>query len=158
MASVRSRVANLREFKPDLTVEELKNALVSALEEVYGLEAKRISKEDLDLERLAEKQEKYASWDWLYGKRIQFQYQASKRFSWGGMELWFQVQSGRIRALKVYSDSLKPGLMEIIEDSLTGVCYNRDDLLAAMGEISGSSREETTMLQDLEDWFGSMEL
>ena len=48
--------------------------------------------------------------------------------------------------------------MEIIEDSLTGVCYNRDDLLAAMGEISGSSREETTMLQDLEDWFGSMEL
>ena len=158
VASVRSRVANLREFKPDLTVEELKNALVSALEEVYGLEAKRISKEDLDLERLAEKQEKYASWDWLYGKRIQFQYQASKRFSWGGMELWFQVQSGRIRALKVYSDSLKPGLMEIIEDSLTGVCYNRDDLLAAMGEISGSSREETTMLQDLEDWFGSMEL
>ena len=99
VASVRSRVANLREFKPDLTVEELKNALVSALEEVYGLEAKRISKEDLDLERLAEKQEKYASWDWLYGKRIQFQYQASKRFSWGGMEHWFQVQSGRIRAL-----------------------------------------------------------
>ena len=102
---------------------------------------------------LAEKQEKYASWDWLYEKRIQFQYQASKRFPWGGMELWFQVRGGRIRALKVYSDSLKPGLMEIIEDSLTGVCYNRDDLLAAMGEIPGSSREETTMLQDLEDWF-----
>lgn len=158
VASVRSRVANLREFKPDLTVEELKNALVSALEEVYGLEAKRISKEDLDLNGLAEKQEKYASWDWLYGKRIQFQYQASKRFPWGGMELWFQVRGGRIRALKIYSDSLKPGLMEIIEDSLTGVCYNRNDLLAAMGEIPGSSREETTMLQDLEDWFGSMEL
>ena len=52
VASVRSRVANLREFKPDLTVEELKNALVSALEEVYGLEAKRISKEDLDLNGL----------------------------------------------------------------------------------------------------------
>ena len=158
VASVRSRVANLREFKPDLTVEELKNALVSALEEVYGLEAKRISKEDLDLNGLAEKQEKYASWDWLYGKRIQFQYQASKRFPWGGMELWFRVRGGRIEALKIYSDSLKPGLMEIIEDSLTGVCYNRDDLLAAMGEIPGNSREETTMLQDLEDWFGSMEL
>ena len=138
VASVRSRVANLREFKPDLTVEELKK--------------------DLDLNGLAEKQEKYASWDWLYGKRIQFQYQASKRFPWGGMELWFRVRGGRIEALKIYSDSLKPGLMEIIEDSLTGVCYNRDDLLAAMGEIPGNSREETTMLQDLEDWFGSMEL
>ena len=49
VSSVKSRVTNLVEFVPDLTVARLKEALKESFEEVYGLKAGILTKEDLDL-------------------------------------------------------------------------------------------------------------
>ena len=39
VSSVRSRVANLTEFRPDLTIDLMKEKMISAFETVYGLKA-----------------------------------------------------------------------------------------------------------------------
>ena len=46
--SVRSRVANLREFSQDITVEAMKQRLEAAFEKVYGGPVEKLREEDLD--------------------------------------------------------------------------------------------------------------
>ena len=47
VTSVKSRVANLCEFKPDITLEEVKSALVEAFSKVYGQPAVRMEEGEL---------------------------------------------------------------------------------------------------------------
>ena len=50
--SVRARVTNLTEYAPDLTVDVLKQKLLEAFEEVYGLKANILKDTDLDAEEV----------------------------------------------------------------------------------------------------------
>ena len=64
--SVASRVTNLSELNPELTVERMKTALVEAFAEEYG-RAEAYPEEATDLERLERIRERFASWEWRYG-------------------------------------------------------------------------------------------
>ena len=55
--SVKSRVTNLKEYLPELTLEELKKALRESFEEVYGLKAEEKKMEDLDAAKIEEKRQ-----------------------------------------------------------------------------------------------------
>lgn len=46
--SVKSRVVNIKELVPDITVDRMKEALREAFEEVYGGQAEVLSMEKLD--------------------------------------------------------------------------------------------------------------
>lgn len=52
--SVKSRVTNLVDYIPDLTLEALKKALREAFEEVYGLTSNECKMEDLDQKEIEE--------------------------------------------------------------------------------------------------------
>lgn len=161
VASVKSRVANLKDFLPDLTIQELKKALRAAFEEVYGCPSRELRREDFDQEEIERAREKYASWEWLYGKRLQFQYELSHRFSWGGLQFQFQIQGGRIQDLRVYSDSLKPELVEEIGRRLPGLRYDREEICRKLEEFRGSLEDhpqEQEMLQEILAWFRTIEL
>lgn len=67
--SVRSRVANLREFSQDITVETMKQRLEAAFEKVYGGPVEKLREEDLDQKALEVLEEKYASFQWRLGKK-----------------------------------------------------------------------------------------
>ena len=105
--SVKSRVTNLVDYIPDLTLEALKKALREAFEEVYGLTSNECKMEDLDQKEIEMRTKHFSSWDWRFGRKIDFQYEISKRFSWGQMNIQFQVDKGKISDVNVYSDSLK---------------------------------------------------
>ena len=49
---MKSRVTNLKEYLPELTLEELKKALRESFEEVYGLKAEEKKMEDLDAAKI----------------------------------------------------------------------------------------------------------
>ena len=76
--SVRSRVANLTDFNKDITLESLKKSLFEAFEEVYNLKANVIEFEDLNQEDIEKRTAHFASWDVIFGKRIDFQHEVSK--------------------------------------------------------------------------------
>ena len=127
--SVRSRVANLREFVPELTVEQLKKALTEAFSEVYGLPAAEMPVPGGDaVEALRQKN---ASWDWNYGSRPLCTARAEGRFSWGSAEVLLTVTEGRIASVKVYSDAMDESLAENLEDALRGRKMTLEDLQQA---------------------------
>ena len=72
VSSVKSRVANLKEFRPDLTVGKIREALLDAFAEIYGLEAQELSEKSLPDAEIKMLTAKFESWDWKYGRRIPF--------------------------------------------------------------------------------------
>ena len=104
--SVRSRVINLCELKPELTAEDMEQAMVTAFEKVYGLSAEKCSMEALECEELSRHHEHFASWEWNYGRNIPFTASCSRRFGWGEVTLQFSVDNGIVNDAAVWTDAL----------------------------------------------------
>lgn len=158
IASVRSRVTNLTAYNRSLTIEQLKTALRETFEEVYGLESKVIREEEMDQEAVHTLYEKYASWDWIYGRQFEFQYEVSERFAWGQVDVQFQVDRGMIMDAAVYSDSLKPEVIQMLPEKLKGIRYNNQIMKERIGELHSQESQEEQMFRDIEEWLGRVEL
>lgn len=156
--SVRSRVKNLSDYVPDLTVESLKNALKESFEDVYGHTVKGKKEKDLDQKELEALHEKFSSWEWIYGRKIDFQYEMEKRFPWGQVELQLRVESGRIEEAQVYSDALRPEIIQEISRCLKNVRYNNCDIRAGLERYPSSDQEGKAMMEDVRGWLGAVEL
>lgn len=118
--SVRARVVNLKEFVPNLTVQRLASALISALPAVYSAGEGIPAIQDLDPKAfdLGDLRAKYASDAWLYGPKLPFTLSCEDRFPWGGIELQLQVENGIIQSAKVYTDAMDETLAPRIEAAL----------------------------------------
>ena len=149
VSSVKSRVTNLVEFVPDLTVARLKEALKESFEEVYGLKAGILTKEDLDQDALQKGRDRFISWEWLYGHNPTFKNEMSFRFDWGGIDLCFSVEKGIIKEAVFYSDSLNPELMLALPEHLTGVIYQKDAICKALASHETADPQEQQMLSDI---------
>lgn len=156
--SVRSRVKNLSDYEPDLTVESLKNALKESFEDVYGYTVKEKKEKDLDQKELEALHEKFRSWEWIYGRKIDFQYEMEKRFPWGQVELRLRVEGGRIEEAQAYSDALRPEIIQEISRRLKNVRYNNCDIRAGLDLYRPSDQEGKAMMEDVRGWLGAVEL
>ncbi len=141
--SVRSRVVNLREIQPEITVDSLKNAMKTAFFQIYGPGEEMALPEDLDsLTR------RYGSWEWIYGQRLPFTWARELRFPWGGVQMELQVESGVIRGGRVYTDAMDWTLAPRLEAALTGCRFRDADL---QGRITETLPE---LAEDLTQFFG----
>lgn len=156
--SVRSRVTNLIDYNPKLTIDQLKKALRETFEEVYGHKSRIIKEDELDQAAVRSLYEKYSSWDWVYGRKFEFQYEVSERFGWGQVDLQFQVDSGMITDLAVYSDSLKPEVIQELPEKLKGIRYNNQAMGEKLGELHSEEKQKEAMFRDMERWIRGVEL
>ena len=137
--SVRSRVVNLSELNPQITVDSLKEALISAFSKVYSLPAERL--EELpDNDTIRALAHRNGSWEWNYGRKMPFTWEWEHRFPWGNVQLGLQVDAGVIRHAKVWSDAMDYQLSERLENRLTGLRFRREDLVSA-APAEGQARE-----------------
>ena len=113
--SVQSRVCNLKELNPEITVEAMKVALRDAFEKEYGAYERIGLVEDADVQATYNM---YASWDWRYGKSPECEVVHSKRFSWGEVQVHLKLKNLYIEECKVYSDSLDVEFPEKLESVL----------------------------------------
>lgn len=114
VASVRSRVVNLKELKPDLTVTVLKAALVNAFGEVYGLPVHRMEEASLDTAVLADCLAQFSSPRWTYGSSRPLDYSREARFDWGTVRLDYSLKGDTISEAALWSDGLDAeGLSQI---------------------------------------------
>lgn len=135
--SVKSRVTNLKTLNPEITIESLAEALVEAFQQVYGLKAGERTLEEMSQDLLQSKIDRFSSWEWIYGRKIDFQYELTGKTEAGEVTLQLQVSSGIIEDLVVYSDSLDDKASEKIAELLRGTKYSADVIdkaLAALGE------------------------
>ena len=132
--SVRSRVMNLRELNPDITIEQLKAALAEAFSRVYGFRVSRIPEDALDPERIRALAERNRSWEWLYGRKLPFTLSCEERFPWGELQIQLQIEEGAIRRAKLYSDAMDWEFIPVLEQALTGCRLEPRELGARLTE------------------------
>jgi len=149
--SVRSRVRNLADLCPDLTVLALAGAMARAFVADYG-PAEPLSPADLDAGRLARLEAKYASWDFRLGKALPFDATLQRRFDWGGVTLELGLEGGAVVRAGVYSDAMDEAMIERIAPALTGVRYENQALGAALRGLGHPQANE------LADWLETTDL
>lgn len=148
--SVVSRVANLGDLCPALTVERMKGSLAKAFESEYG-KCEPLSLSLIDQNELKAKRRTYASWDWKFGRTPAFNVSFENRLSFGCLELLLNVQNGIVTSAACYTDAMDDALAGRVEALLTGCVYNSGalfDRLATAGsaeerEIAGFLTEQT---------------
>lgn len=126
--SVRSRVMNLREKLPDLTIDRLKEVLLVAFSQVYGYPVEMMGEASLNVSRVEELRAHYGSWDWLFGRKIPMTFQVEAHFSWGSFSMELQADEGRVSDCRVYSDSMDWDAFPALEQSLIGCTFTLEEL------------------------------
>ncbi|MCD2493422.1 lipoate--protein ligase [Lacrimispora sp. NSJ-141] len=147
--SVRSRVANLSEYCPDVNIRMMEELMEKAFSLVYGLPIKRIAEEGLPEGFLRQEEKKFSSWEWNFGKKSDLQYEIRKRFSWGEIELQYQVDRGILAECRIYSDAMEPGWIESLRDSLTGIPYRAGDIYGALMRLAERNPDRAGQTEDV---------
>lgn len=137
--SVRSRVVNLKELCPTLTIQRMKEEMLRAFQTVYQMESQELSAEAFDKNYVNQLRERNASWEWNYGKSLPSTFSCEDRFSWGGIELRLQVEKGCVAEVEIYSDAMQWNIAQALRDQLRGCTFRQQELQAA---ISGCDLPE----------------
>ena len=87
VASVRARVGNLADFCPGLTIPQLRQALVEAFGQVYGLPVHTMTEGEADPRLLAQFQAQFSDPAWTYGDSPHLDTSREARFAWGTLAL-----------------------------------------------------------------------
>lgn len=139
VTSVRSRVVNLKELAPHLTIDLMKQYMAKAFSEVYGRKAATLELTDADLTAIAALKETYGSWEYLFGTPLPFSFQCESHFPWGHIQLQLDAKNGEVISAKVYSDSMDWTLPETVENALVGCRFDSTQMQAA---LRGTSLDE----------------
>lgn len=149
--SVRSRVINLTEEKPGLTIEGIQDVMAASFKEIYGgnPDIERIN--PLEYEEIEDLYDKYSSWDWRYGQTPDFDITFDKRFDWGEIEIGLAAKRGYIESAAVYSDAMEADLIEEMGKVLEGLPFNMEEIITALSAV-GESEIEEEILKDVCNW------
>lgn len=156
--SVRSRVTNLDTFAPDLTIDALKEKLLEAFEEEYLLTAEVRKAEELDQEEIAGNQKRFSSWDWIFGKKIDFQHELSHKFPWGQVTLQFAVKNGKIEDVNAFSDAMLQSPICEIPGYLKKIRYKKQSICAELGLYWSADENEKKMVEDIAEWIKTIDI
>ncbi len=148
--SVRSRVTNLTEYNPTLSIEIMKMELMEAFEAVYGITPEPLILEESNLSVLDELETKFASQDWIFGKKLEFNYSMDSRFAWGDIDIKLVIQAGMIKDCSVYSDALEIDLFDLIANTLTGGRFASIDMCQSLGQLSLTEKQREMMVDVIE--------
>lgn len=119
--SVRSRVVNLAELNPEITLESIVPRLREAFETEYAERSEYAEYSDIIKKpEVEELHGQFASDEWKYGRWRTFSAQRSAQFEWGGVELALAVEDDIIRDVQLASDALDLAALDEARRLLTG--------------------------------------
>lgn len=154
VASVRSRVANLNEWVADLDHARFCEVMVDVFRDHHGEPA---PVEDLDraslesIPTLARYYEQQADWAWRFGETPDFAVHLSTRFPWGLVDVHLDAERGEVTRAQVFSDSLRPDLIDAVAAALPGTRYTGDALASVVNGLA-EGRDFGDEARDLAGW------
>jgi lipoate-protein ligase A len=152
VSSVTSRVCNLCDYLPQLDRAQLKQQmqrqLLQALGEVYGLAPQPLEESLLNWERISQLEERNASWEWKFGRRLAFTWERDERFDWGEVQLQLQIDRGIIQDALLYSDALDAEFLLPVRERLIGCRMEPDALTGALSDLADTDQHRQ-ILHDL---------
>ena len=148
--SVRSRVVNLKELNPEISISTLKNAMVSAFEKVYALPCSLLDDTMMDAAAIEMLRDRNASWEWNWGQKHPFTAELEDRFPWGGLQICLQVENGAIQLAKVYSDAMDWSVAPKLEEVLVGCHFDCSSLESRVAALDIEHLDDiTSMLMNI---------
>jgi lipoate-protein ligase A len=154
VASVRSRVVNLKELAPEMTIEALQQALIEAFGEVYGGIPQPLSPDRLNHPEINKLEEKYASWNWRLGRKLPFTTEYSARFSWGDLTMQFCVEGGMIQDAIAYSDSMDTNFIHDMGSTLKGSPFSSLEISNKLLKLAEKEHVDIVILNDILHFVG----
>lgn len=125
--SVRSRVGNIRqELNKDMPISEFWNYLKKELTSGNAVPVTLTDEELAEIRNL--QAEKYATWEWNYGKSPKCQMRCKKRFSGGLLDIQLSTANGKIAEIHVYGDFLALEPIADLEAKFIDCPYNKSAL------------------------------
>lgn len=126
IASVRSRVANLREYLPGLTMEQFTAVLQEHLAAGDG-PFEEISPID---------SAKFRSWEWIYGRSPQAEFSRSVKLTCGSVQLSWSLRHGRLSGVRFEGDFIGLENPASLATRLEGVPFTREALAPLLQDAS----------------------
>ena len=135
IASVRSRVANLREYLPEIADIQ---AFSQRLEEILSCNYKdaeyKLSEDDLaHIQKLTD--EKFATWKWNYGHSPKATLTHSARLACGTVEVHLTLKENRIASCRFGGDFLGNLPASEIEKALQGIVYEANAIRECLSKM-----------------------
>ncbi|MGZ9586478.1 lipoate--protein ligase [Paenibacillus marinisediminis] len=122
ITSVKSRVVNLKELNDDISISSLSEALIDSFKEIYGEHSflVKYSRQEKSPDFI----QRYMDDRWIYGESPVYNATLEKRTSIGNIQAFFQVEHGRVKELKIFSDSVSILDFRAIESRFIGMDFN----------------------------------
>jgi lipoate-protein ligase A len=152
--SVSSRVTNIREqLSQDVSMQQFKAILLQTVKADGLLQNERqLSEAELvAIERL--RQEKYMSWDWVYGHSPAFNVRRSRAFSWGTVEVGMYIEKGLIQACRIYGDFFTNDDINELTSALQGLPYRAEEIRRQLAGMNLSSYFPAAHADEIEKLF-----
>lgn len=132
--SVRSRVAAIKDFLPDMTIEYFRNHVVDRL--TAG--GNKIILDEADRDAIKEIRQTYLSPEWLNGKNPRATFSNSHRVEGvGEISIFMSLDKGLIKSFELAGDYLETGdASSALASILTGVSYDYESIRNSLSAIS----------------------
>lgn len=147
VTSVKSRVTNIKNYYPNITVELMVDKLKQAAQQVYNLKAQVIADEALHNAEIDKLEEKFANWQWILGRKIKFTNQIKQRFVWGNIDLHLIVNGGKIEQCEIYSDALDQDFILNLKQNLINCLYNTQAIAHKIEQMNVDETIKTDLIK-----------
>lgn len=156
--SVKSRVINLKELNPDMTIQGTIDAVSEAFAEVYEKPTEIIHVTENDAPADAkERYHHYASWEWLFGKTPEFDVAFEEKFSWGELIVNLKLKGAIIEESAVYSDAMSTDLVDALKTVFNGVRFEKKALKDTLKAVNVQETHQP-MLDEIHAWIDTWTL
>ena len=149
IASVRSRVTNLCNYLPELSdIQAFKNRLEEILSNNYSDAEYKLSEADLaNIQQLTD--EKFATWEWNYGRSPKATLVHSARLACGTVEIHLTLAENRIASCRFGGDFLGNLPASDVEKALTGIPYEINEIRKSLSKLEISRYFDRVSAKDL---------
>ena len=132
--SVQSRVCNLTDLNPQISVAAMKESLREAFCEVYGLPVGELELTEADRAFWRSEEAKMSAQEWLYGEAKVLDFSKEMRFDWGTVRMDYTLSGDKqsVRELQLWTDGLDAEFLQEVPGLLQGCSMERDAILARL--------------------------
>ncbi|MGM9539146.1 lipoate--protein ligase [Anaerovibrio sp.] len=139
--SVQSRVCNLADLNPHITVDAMKESLREAFCAVYGLPVRELELTEADMAFWQSEEARMSAPEWLYGEAKVLDFSKEMRFGWGTVRMDYSLSKDKqsVQEMQLWTDGLEAEFLQEVPGLLQGCCLKRDAILARLSMSNEAS-------------------
>ncbi len=149
--SVKSRVINLKDIRPDITIKGIEESFIKAYRELYNIRQIEYynlerMKKDKKIDELARN---YRSWDWTYGESPKANLSFERKYKWGIIQVDLNIQDGKIKNARINTDSIINDKFEELSKNLVHKNFERSELIRLIEENLKSKEIREDLINEI---------